>query len=92
MPYNSKLTACSFYFILFYIGTKLLLPPYLELPETKILSLVLIKFELIFFISVVQNLWSRTGIFDNNMLPFVTVEQVAEQLKPAGYWLNIQVE
>ncbi|KAL5548521.1 hypothetical protein UlMin_003752 [Ulmus minor] len=37
-----------------------------------------------------QGIYSRTNKFDGNLFPILTVEEVAQLNRPAGYWLNIQ--
>lgn len=39
-----------------------------------------------------QGIYSRTFRFDSIANTINTVELVAQQLKPSGYWLNIQVK
>ncbi|KAG9443602.1 hypothetical protein H6P81_014942 [Aristolochia fimbriata] len=41
-------------------------------------------------VSLTQGILSRTNLFDGNLFPINTVEQVARDVKPPGYWLNIQ--
>ncbi|XP_068669838.1 glycerophosphodiester phosphodiesterase GDPDL3-like [Aristolochia californica] len=41
-------------------------------------------------VSLTQGLFSRPSVFDGNLYPINTVEQMARDVKPPGYWLNIQ--
>ncbi|KAM7498949.1 hypothetical protein LguiA_023363 [Lonicera macranthoides] len=37
-----------------------------------------------------QGVYSRSNEFDHSMLQILTVEDVARQLRPPGFWLNVQ--
>ncbi|KAF5728439.1 putative glycerophosphoryl diester phosphodiesterase [Tripterygium wilfordii] len=41
-------------------------------------------------VSLIQGIFSRSDKFDGNRFPILTVEDVAGQMKPQGFWLNIQ--
>lgn len=41
--------------------------------------------------AVTQGIYSRTNKFDGNFYPILTVDDVATQNKPPGFWLNVQV-
>lgn len=41
--------------------------------------------------AVVQGIYTRSTKFDGNQFIILTPEDVANQFKPRGFWLNIQV-
>lgn len=41
--------------------------------------------------AVTQGIYSRTNKFDGNLYPILTVDDVVNQTKPPGLWLNVQV-
>ena len=41
--------------------------------------------------AVTQGIFSRTNKFDGNRFPILTPEDVVNQFKPPGFWLNVQV-
>lgn len=42
--------------------------------------------------TVTQGIYSRTNKFDGNGYQIMTVQDTYTQLKPLGFWLNIQVK
>ncbi|KAK1404995.1 Glycerophosphodiester phosphodiesterase [Heracleum sosnowskyi] len=41
-------------------------------------------------VSVTQGIYSRTYQFDQNFFPVMTIQELSQQFKPPGLWLNIQ--
>lgn len=58
--------------------------------RTKGLFTVNFNFKELENVSLVQGIYSRTNKFDGNEFVILTPEDVVNQFKPPGFWLNIQ--
>lgn len=42
-------------------------------------------------LAVNQGVYSRSGKFDGNLFPILTVQEMVKLIRPPGLWLNLQV-